>query len=1085
MPDLRLLSDLWTEAGARQIFERLVTRCVRLKNPSACSVRPNPGDKGVDTFVGELTGLPKVWQAKYFLKLERSQQSQVTESWKTCTQAHPGLTEWTLCLPIELTHEEHEWWQDWKKKQTAQFPRCSINLWEKTSFDEFSEEPSLKRFFSYLFRQDVSLESILKSLDVRIFRMAQRPNPNFTGREELLTALRAALTEQGRGALVQAVAGLGGIGKTQLANEYAWRHKNDYDIIWWMDASTPAVLATQYSSLAADLNLPQAQTTDLRVKIEAVRHRLEQMSNWLLIFDNAEAIEDLSYRQELDSATPIEMIPRSDVGHVLITSRDTHAWDAIAQPFNVDVLIEDEAVELLNRRSKLRDVADVRRLAGTLGCFPLALEQAGAYIRQTELGSYSEYLELFEERQNQWELLQEGISGYELTVATTWDLSVAKLSPRSNGLLNLCSYLAPDKIPIGMLLKEASTVPSILSGCAGQSKQLYDALRQLIRYSLVKHGGDKTISVHRLVQQVVRLKLSFESEPVVSCDPFRSWSDAAMEVMEDAFVFDTDDLNTWSQCSVLLPHAESVLSTTEGSTKIMENVARYLRVCMGEKKRPEELLLEHLRILENCASTRFDPRMLQPVSDLAMLYRQLGQHDKARPLFERALTILDLNPDIGPNRGLLLNNLALLHKDLLNYTEAEELYKQSLVINTETFGADHPTTASTMHNLGALYQAKAQYELAESYYEQALDILERALGQSHPGIASTLSDLGVLYHTVGKLDKAESLQRRSLTIKERTLGEQHPDIALSLNLLGHCLVSGGKHIEAKKLFLRALEISELSLGLENRQTCSIMTDLVNIYRLGRDIPEAEALCDRLLETTNRVFEPTHPEMFGPLCAKAELLLLSGSNDDSMSFWLRALKVASTAEGGKQSCFIPLVKVGTICIQKGDTEKAESYFLRAMKTAEESGLDEEKLPGVIAIAVSALVQLYAEQRKFSKAVRVYEKFIALKKSVVGPGDISLAHDTSNLAYLLHLCGRLTESERMFEDAISIIENIHGPNHQMLVPVLEDYAKSLQSRGRRKEATELEQHAARIKGADEGWETTLTVPYIDRPGVKHED
>ena len=149
MLDLRVLRDRWTEDGARTVFAQLVTHCVRSVYPHAQSVRPDPGDDGVDTFVGEFDGDLQVYQAKYFCDgVGSSQQKQIRGSWNKCIRSSrfSRVVKWTLCLPIELSNSEHSWWQKWSKKQAADHD-CQIELWCKTDFEAFRARNDLARVF--------------------------------------------------------------------------------------------------------------------------------------------------------------------------------------------------------------------------------------------------------------------------------------------------------------------------------------------------------------------------------------------------------------------------------------------------------------------------------------------------------------------------------------------------------------------------------------------------------------------------------------------------------------------------------------------------------------------------------------------------------------------------------------------------------------------------------------------------------------------------------------------------------------------------------------------------------------------------
>ncbi|HYV07935.1 MAG TPA: FxSxx-COOH system tetratricopeptide repeat protein, partial [Blastocatellia bacterium] len=380
-----------------------------------------------------------------------------------------------------------------------------------------------------------------------IWNVPHLRNPNFTGREQELDDLRASLLKGETAALVQprAIHGLGGVGKTQLAIEYAYRHGGDYDAVWWVRSEDPTTLASEYAGLAARLDLPEKDAAEQRVIVEAVKEWLRKNRGWLLVFDNAEDVQLVR-----------DHIPRGSGGHIMITSRNP-IWTGVAKPLSVKALPLEEAIEFLLKRTGHRDEAIAKRLAAALGRLPLALEQAGAYI-ETSGCTMPHYLELFEKRQR--ELLERGkpSTEYPDTVATTWGISfqnVERENPAAAELLRLCAFFAPDDIPIKMLIEGAKSVPKSLATTATDALLLDEAVISLRKYSLVDVENEK-ISIHRLVQAVIRHSMSEEA--------FKTWTEAAVRIVDSVFPQESDQVQTWTQCRLLLPHALSILSHAEG-----------------------------------------------------------------------------------------------------------------------------------------------------------------------------------------------------------------------------------------------------------------------------------------------------------------------------------------------------------------------------------------------------------------------------------------------------------------------------------------------------------------------------------------
>ena len=334
-----------------------------------------------------------------------------------------------------------------------------------------------------------------------IWNVPHNRNPNFTGRDTLLAELRTALTSGQTAALTQAISGLGGVGKTQLAVEYAYRFAGEYSLVWWVPSEEPATLASVYADLAGALDLPEQGATEQMVMVEAVRLWLGRNGGWLLVFDNAPGPTEVS-----------GYLPQGGGGHVLVTSRNPN-WGSVASPLTVQVFEREHSVEFLLKRTGQSDGEAAKELADVLGDLPLALEQAGAYMEETGT-SLSQYQALFQDRQR--ELLRRGASSqdYPDTVATTWEISFQRLPSEAAVLLNLCAFLAPDDIPRNLLTEGAEHLPDPLAATVMDPLAWGEAVAALRRYSLAEVGGE-TLSLHRLVQAVARDRAGRGEQEVV------------------------------------------------------------------------------------------------------------------------------------------------------------------------------------------------------------------------------------------------------------------------------------------------------------------------------------------------------------------------------------------------------------------------------------------------------------------------------------------------------------------------------------------------------------------------------------------
>lgn len=409
----------------------------------------------------------------------------------------------------------------------------------------------------------------------RIWNVPHLRNPNFTGRKELLRDLRDALTYGRHATLIQAMHGLGGVGKTQTAVEYVYQHSSEYDLIWWVRSEERGKLADDYARLAIPLELTAKEEKDQKIVIRAVRGALAERTRWLLVFDNAQGPEEIR-----------DYLPSGNTGHILVTSRNP-AFGGVAHPLKIDKLTSAEAEEFLQKRTQRSEPEAAAALAEALGCLPLALEHAGAYVEKTAT-TLSDYLKIFNTRQT--DILNRATQpeGYDATVATTWELSFIELESRSKAaaqLMNLCAFLAPDDIARDMLRDGAKHLPEPLSAAVTDDLVWTDTVGELRRYSLVEVNSDG-LSVHRLVQAVARERLT-EAER-------KQWAESAVNIVDSAFssaAFSLagEDVQTWKRHARLLPHARIAAERSthlqvagEPAGRLLDRVKRYFRVRLFE-----------------------------------------------------------------------------------------------------------------------------------------------------------------------------------------------------------------------------------------------------------------------------------------------------------------------------------------------------------------------------------------------------------------------------------------------------------------------------------------------------------------------
>jgi tetratricopeptide (TPR) repeat protein len=622
-----------------------------------------------------------------------------------------------------------------------------------------------------------------------IWNLAPR-NPHFTGRADLLTAVHDLLQSGRPAALTQAISGLGGVGKTQTALEYAHRYASDYETIWWLHAEDPGSLATDYAALAVLLNLREKDLANQHEIVAAVRRHLEHTAGWLLIFDNAEKPE---------SVTPY--LPSGNTGHILITSRN-QSWSKIAQQQTVREFPREESIAFLKQRTG-RDQPESNDLAQELGDLPLALEQAAAYIEENGI-AIRDYLKLFRDYP------REMLEPYE----KTWAISIDRLreeNPTAIDLLNLIAFLAPDDIPRDLLHKTAQN-----------PLKFNKSVADLRRYALIE-AGPEFINVHRLVQKVTHHRTNE-----------RKWAKKALNVVYDAFPADPTDYRNWPTCAKLITHAVEV-SNHAGNLEIEpKKLSRLLNDAgLYERERArfqsaEEHLKRSLEIAEKAYGPE-TPEVAIHCNNLGQILQDQGNRDAAFQFAKRALEInekvfgLD-HPEVAIN----CNNLGTILKDQGDLDAAFQYTKRALEIDEKVFGPDHPDAAIDCNNLGQILQAQGNLDTALKYAKRALKIHKKVFGANHPSVAIDCDNLGAILRDQGNLDAALKYAKRALEIYEKAFGPDHPDVATNCNNLGLILRDQGNLDAALPYFQRTLRILQSFFGPDHSRTKTVAQNLRNL-----------------------------------------------------------------------------------------------------------------------------------------------------------------------------------------------------------------------------------------------------------------
>jgi len=859
-----------------------------------------------------------------------------------------------------------------------------------------------------------------------IWNVPHHRNPNFTGREELLQNLRAALASEQSAALTQAIHGLGGVGKTQLAVEYAYRFSHEYEAVWWLAAESPATLAADYAALAQPLALPEKEAADQNLAIAAVRHWLNHHDRWLLVFDNALEVEALH-----------GYLPQATTGHVLITSRNPN-WRRLAQPLAVSTFAPEEAIDFLCKRTGQTDRDAALKLAEALGHLPLALTQAAAYIEETGK-PLADYLALYQQHRQKLLDRAKPAADYLYTVATTWEISFQAVQLQcaaATDLLHLCAFFAPEIIPWDLLQPVFSQVEQLKTSALADPFKSDDAVAALRRYSLLE-VKDQSLSLHRLVQQVIQDRLP-EAER-------KHWQEAAVRLVAEAFPSGVNpiDVRTWPVCRRLLAHA-LLLSEVEialGWVAFLSNQVGLYFNARANYAEAEPLFRRSVKILEQQLGPEH-PAVATSLNNLALLLKSQGKYAEAEPLYRRSLEIREQqlgseHPDVATS----LNNLAALLESQGKSAEAEPLFRRSLKIREQQLGPEHPDVAQSLNNLAALLKSQGKSAEAELLFRRSLKIWEQQFGPEHPNVASSLNNLAELLRSQGKYVEAELLFRRSFEIREQQLGPEHPDVAASLNSLAALLEMQSKPAEAELLYRRSLEIREQQLGPEHPDVATSLNNLAGLLKSQGKSAEAELLFRRSLKIREQQLGPKHPHVANSLNNLAELLRAQGKYVEAEPLYRRSLEIQERQFGSEHPDVATILNNLALLLEsQGKPVEAEPLFCRSLKIREQQlG---PKHPNV-ANSLNNLAELLRAQGKYVEAEPLYRRSLEIREQQLGPEHPDVAQSLNNLAELLWSQGKSAEAEPLFRRSLAIFENALGPEHPTTQTVRENLALLLEA------------------------------------------
>lgn len=811
-------------------------------------------------------------------------------------------------------------------------------------------------------------------------------NKNFTGRSEILDLLRQKASKAVAVVspenplrstdvpLPKALHGLGGVGKTTVAVEYAHRYRHDYDLIWWIRADEPALVRASLAALAERLGLKATPATGIEGAAVAVLDALrrgEPYRRWLLVFDNADKPEDIA-----------ASIPGGP-GDVVITSRNNR-WAATVETVEVNVFSRYESTEFLTRRVSTNITeSDASRLAQELGDLPLALEQAGALQAETGM-STDEYLRLLEE--TPIKIMAEGQSAdYPRSMTAAWMLSVSQIRqqlPQALDLLRCCAFFGPDPIPRDVFRRGSQVANTRVGALIADPIMLARAIRELGRFALVKVDG-RTIVVHRLVQVLLRDELNAEEQAAYRHEVHQILAAAAPE--------NPDDSKFWPRFAELVAH--------------VSGPATDLASCRDPDVRAFAMKI------------------------VRYLYRS-GDHASSRTFADRFVT--RWKSVSGPDDANVLDgqrHLGNALRELGQYSAAYEIIEETLRRAQEVVGPENGLTLALMNSFGADLRARGDFAGARAMDEQALQSHVRVFGETHPQTLRAMSNLALDLGLNSQNRAARELQQRTFLLQsDDTSGKvSSSEVLDSWNCLARAVRLCGDFLEARDLGEEALDYGRANLGPEHYLTLRTAIDLsIALRRIGTLNEAANELAHATFDSCRRLFGTANPDTMAAAMSLINIQRTSGHAAQVLQLAEATVEQYPAVYGPDHPYYYGCL--GDLALLRrvtGDAAQARELNQRAL-----AGLDKRLTRDhlySLAVAIHLASDL-AALGKTTEARTLDEDTFKRARALLGENDPLTLGSAANLALDRRLLGDHAGADELIADTMARYSQTGRRNYQ---------------------------------------------------------
>ncbi|PCD20299.1 hypothetical protein AU210_016167 [Fusarium oxysporum f. sp. radicis-cucumerinum] len=866
-------------------------------------------------------------------------------------------------------------------------------------------------------------------------------NEDLVHRPDLIDSLDTVLPPTA-GSRSAALWGLGGSGKTQIALDYAYR-RCDADnecCVFWVHADSEATFLADYKTIGKKLGVDERlDGTDL---LDAVRNEIEARSKWVMIIDNADDLRLFGVGQQAGAEETNERqnqnlrryIPCTSQGTVLWTSRDAHIAGTLVgarRSIEVRSMAVDEATTLLARvrdepltAEEVVEEAGVDALLQELQCLPLAISQAGAYMRRMSMTA-EQYLVLLRQGKTRWEVLKASDADRHRrpevsnSVLETWRISMERIrveSETSYRILHVIAYVDSQDIPHELVAAAANPydedeVDEVILSRQASELEVLKAIARLREFSFLSlrqtDDGGRRYEMHKLVQEAIRYGLRVRGSVATTIgnalrvdkgpkDDEGYYCGKALQVVGD--LFPSSEPTTWARCEEYLTHAIQVgewaeVGGTETETaSILQRVSYFLHE-RGRWREKEPVDSRAWGLRREVLGEKH-PDTISSMADLAATYHAQGRYDEAEGIYQE---VLDLQREVlgekHPDTISSMADLAMTYHNQGRYDEAEILKDEALELRREVLGEKHPDTIRSMAYLAATYHAQGRYDEAEGIYQEVLDLQRGALGEKHPDTISSMADLAATYYAQGRYDEAEGIYQEVLGLQREVLGEKHPDTIRSMADLAATYHAQGRYDEAEGIYQEVLDLQREVLGEKHPDTIRSMASLATTYHNQGRYDEAEILKDEALELRREVLGEKHPDTIRSMADLAAMYYAQGRYDEDEGIYQEVLDLQREVLGEKHPDTISsMASLAVMYHGQGRYEEDEKISVKVLELRRE--VLGEKHPDTIDSMVD-LATTYHAQGRYEEALRLHQTALDLRRYVLGEKH---PHTMQSVTYL---------------------------------------------------------------------------------------